>query len=163
MSLWGIRWPFCAYSLLRKNATPVAAHVSFGSWEARDLSRCKSAAAAEPRSHQVHGCCVCCVLRRVPKLPPSPGHRVSPTTHWGLRSYPSLPDHHQGTAREQKLCLDILFLMGIDLFRKGEENVKNNYRAPQQTEELSAMYISCKCEEIMYENIAKCFLYNNWR
>lgn len=25
------------------------------------------------------------------------------------------------------------------------------------------MYISCKWEEIMYENIAKCFLYNNWR
>lgn len=73
MSLWGIRWPFCAYSFLRKNATPVAARVSFGSWEAGDLSRCKSAAVAEPRSHQVHGHCACYVLRRVPKLPPFPG------------------------------------------------------------------------------------------
>lgn len=70
ISLWGIRWPFCACSFPIKNATPVAARVSFGSWEAGDLPRCKSAAVAEPRSHQVHGHCVCCVLQRAPKLAP---------------------------------------------------------------------------------------------
>lgn len=145
-----------------KNATPVAARVSFGSWEAGDLPRCKPAAVAEPGSHQVHGHCVCSVLRRAPKLPPSPGHRVSPTPQWGLRSYPSLPDHHGGTARKQKPCLDRLLLC-MDLFRKGEENGKNDCMAPLQTKELEPMYISCKCAEIMHENIAKCFLYNNRR
>lgn len=100
ISVWSIRWSICTSSFPIKNVSSVAAHISFGSWVAGGLICCKCAAVAECMSHQIHGPCGCCVLRRSPSCPP--GHRVSPTSHWGLCLY-SLPHgHHWGTGWKPK-------------------------------------------------------------
>lgn len=89
-SVGGIRWPFCACSFPIKNVTTVAAQVSFsfsssGSWVTGGLTCRKSAAVAQPKSHQVHGHSVC---RRAPKLAPEailchphPTEICAPTLH----------------------------------------------------------------------------------
>lgn len=99
ISVWGIRWPFCAYSLPIKNVTTVAAPVSFGSWVAGGLTCSKSAAVAEPKSHQVlatvfSGC----------RGGPWAASRPLCVTHNPLRSAPSLLGHHESSTLVVYCC-----------------------------------------------------------
>lgn len=137
----------------------MAAHVSLGSWVAGGLTCRKSAAVAEPKSDQVYGRCVCCVLRRAPRLP-RPGPPC--VTHIPLRSTLHCLVTMGALGTSRKLPLGGLLLLCMDLFTKFEENITNNCTVPLQTEELEVLYVPCTCVEIMCEIITMCFLYN-WR
>lgn len=116
ISVWSIRWPFCAYSFPIKNVSSVATHISFGSWVARGLTCCKCAAVAECKSHQ-RG------RQAVPRA--TMCHQHPTGVYVPTLNHLATMGRLDGT---QKLPLDCPLLLCMYLFRKVEENVKKNCR-----------------------------------